>query len=227
MRKTRVADLCRPRGRGAGGGQGGPRLPRPPADLRRQRRDRHRQRRRLAAAGLHRGPRRATLRPQSFEETVFCVGCHGGIGATDDFDLRLPAQARPAGGRLVPLVAARARRRPRPGRRRRVAATTQRYLMRERRRRRVPRQPRDHQRVLRRRRRGEAGRPGEAERSDVASLLYPSRRRALDLDKAYRTIVIDQDFVRGRDALPTPAENVYREVEGDQPTGIEDPLAHH
>ena len=61
-------------------------------------------------------------------------------------------------------------------------------------------------------------------RRDVSALLYPSTRRALDLDKAYRTIVLDQDFVRGRAALVTPADHVHREVEQDQPTGIVEAL---
>ena len=48
------------------------------------------------------------LRPQSFEETVFCMGCHGGIGVNDDDTLAFPAQARRfdrLSGRLVSLVA--------------------------------------------------------------------------------------------------------------------------
>ena len=61
-------------------------------------------------------------------------------------------------------------------------------------------------------------------RDDVAALLYPSRQRALELDKAYRTIVLDQDFIHGRDANPRPVETVEREVEQDQPTGIKTPL---
>ena len=30
------------------------------------------------------------LRPQSFEETVFCMGCHGSIGTTDDSTFAFP-----------------------------------------------------------------------------------------------------------------------------------------
>ncbi len=62
-------------------------------------------------------------------------------------------------------------------------------------------------------------------KDDVAALLYPTRQRALELDKAYRTIVLDQDFIHGRDAQPTPVETVERVVEQDRPTGIETPAA--
>ncbi len=60
-------------------------------------------------------------------------------------------------------------------------------------------------------------------KEDLAALLYPTRQRALELDKAYRTIVLDQDFINGRDANPRPVESVERVVEQDQPTGIETP----
>ncbi len=48
---------------------------------------------------------------------------------------------------------------------------------------------------------------------DLAWLLTPSWERALRLNKAYRTIVIDQGFVLGRDATVTPAQNVHETIE--------------
>ncbi|MEE2651807.1 MAG: hypothetical protein VYE54_03695, partial [Pseudomonadota bacterium] len=48
---------------------------------------------------------------------------------------------------------------------------------------------------------------------DVYQLITPSLRRALDLNKAYMTIVTDQDFVHGRDPNIAPAVNVYREID--------------
>ncbi|KZY36069.1 hypothetical protein A3752_14150 [Oleiphilus sp. HI0081] len=51
--------------------------------------------------------------------------------------------------------------------------------------------------------------------ADVYELLTPSVRRALDLNKAYMTIVADQDFIHGRDANITPVTNVYKEVDPD------------
>jgi len=52
---------------------------------------------------------------------------------------------------------------------------------------------------------------------DVYRLITPSLRRALDLNKAYMTIVRDQDFIHGRDANLAPATNVYLQVPGDAP----------
>ena len=40
-----------------------------------------------------------------------------------------------------------------------------------------------------------------------------SRSRALDLNKAYWTIVREQSFIRGRDANLAPMQNVYRRVD--------------
>lgn len=53
--------------------------------------------------------------------------------------------------------------------------------------------------------------------ADVYTLTAPSRERALALNKAYRTIVEDQDFHHGRDANLKPAKNVYREVDENSP----------
>jgi hypothetical protein len=55
---------------------------------------------------------------------------------------------------------------------------------------------------------------------DLASLLFPSRERALLLDKAYMALVREQTFERGRDALARPAQNVHAEVT-DASTGLE------
>ncbi len=48
---------------------------------------------------------------------------------------------------------------------------------------------------------------------DVYELLTPSRRRALDMNKAYRTIVEDQDFIYGRDVNIEPFENVFPSID--------------
>ncbi len=48
---------------------------------------------------------------------------------------------------------------------------------------------------------------------DLFWLLFPSRARALLLDKAYRLIVAEQSFTRGRDPVVRPAANVHRRIE--------------
>lgn len=53
--------------------------------------------------------------------------------------------------------------------------------------------------------------------ADVYELITPTLRRALDLNKAYMTIVREQDFIYGRDANISPATNVYREIDESVP----------
>ena len=50
---------------------------------------------------------------------------------------------------------------------------------------------------------------------DVYDIIAPSKERALTLNKAYRCIVEDQDFIYGKDATVTPPENVYDKVDND------------
>jgi hypothetical protein len=53
--------------------------------------------------------------------------------------------------------------------------------------------------------------------ADVYELITPSPERALKLNKAYWTIVLDQDFNHGRDANITPARNVYENIDENSP----------
>lgn len=48
---------------------------------------------------------------------------------------------------------------------------------------------------------------------DVYELITPSPERARALNKAYKTIVDDQDYIYGRDANIKPAVNVYRSID--------------
>ncbi len=49
--------------------------------------------------------------------------------------------------------------------------------------------------------------------SDVYELIVPSNERARELNKAYKVIVDEQDFIYGRDATITPPQNVYNEID--------------
>jgi hypothetical protein len=51
---------------------------------------------------------------------------------------------------------------------------------------------------------------------DVYDLITPSRERALALNKAYRCIVEDQDFIYGTDASITSPGNVYDKIDNDE-----------
>ena len=52
---------------------------------------------------------------------------------------------------------------------------------------------------------------------NIYQLITPSRRRALDLNKAYLTIVKEQSFIYGRDAVLGKAKNVLSDIEEDIP----------
>jgi hypothetical protein len=74
--------------------------------------------------------------------------------------------------------------------------------------------------------RGGAVDPRKLMGKDVYTLLSPSPRRALDLNKAYRTIVDDQDFIFGREATLVPPENVYERVDPEQAPTLPEPLTY-
>jgi len=60
---------------------------------------------------------------------------------------------------------------------------------------------------------------------DMSLLLYPSRERAIKLNKAYRVIVEDQSFIYGRDANVKPVKNVYKTIsEKDIDTGVKETI---
>ena len=55
---------------------------------------------------------------------------------------------------------------------------------------------------------------------DISILLFPSKQRALKLNKAYKTIVDKQSYIFGRDANATVVKNVYKTIKDKQLTGI-------
>ncbi|WP_223638748.1 hypothetical protein [Rhodobacter sp. TJ_12] len=164
------------------------------------------------------------LRPQSFEETVFCIGCHGGVGANDDDTFAFPRKLAGTLGHggwwhwsqrglydIPEMIRADG------------APEYAHYLAENG----AGDELRGNMEVIDRYL-TETGDlrpdPVAAFRADVSQLLYPSRKRALALNKAYREIVREQSFVKGRDATLTEQENVHRSVTPDQPTAITRPL---
>ncbi|OWY13288.1 hypothetical protein B6V72_10885 [Thioclava sp. F34-6] len=162
------------------------------------------------------------LRPQSFEETVFCVGCHGTLGVNDDstfaFARKLGKEAYRGGWYHWTQKGLAGT----PDRTRADGSG-------------------DYAHYLKSNRAGDefranaevieawlkAGKlPPEKEAAlaeDVGPLILPSPERADALNAAYRMIVRDQSFTQGRDATIAPVDGtVWRELEQDQPTGIEE-----
>jgi hypothetical protein len=149
--------------------------------------------------------RTGRLRVATFEENLFCMGCHNSIGSTIDKTFSLARKVDGAAGwgylnlRGMPDA-------PALGESRGEFAT---YLERvgggsefrnndEMHRRWFKDGQVDHEKVA---------------AADVYTLITPSPERALLLNKAYRTIVEDQDFVFGRDAIVEPPENVYTRID--------------
>ncbi len=160
------------------------------------------------------------LRVNTWEENFFCMGCHSSIGSTIDSTFSFARKVDGAAGwgyidlRGMPDA-------PNMGERRGEIAT---YLER-------------------------AGGGGEfrsnpemevrwfkapgvvdvakvAAAKDVYELITPSRERALEMNKAYRVIVQDQDFIFGRDPTTTPPKNVYDIVDNQTAPTLPEHLAY-
>ncbi len=168
------------------------------------------------------------LRPQTYEETVYCMGCHGGLGVTTDgtfaFRRKLDADACRGGwhhwsqkdlaGVKEPKVNVE-------------GAGTQYeysfYLMYNK----AGDELRGNDEVLARF--FNADNTVKADmlkrlHDDVTVLIHPSRDRALMLDKAYKVIVEEQSFRYGRDPVVVPAQNVEKETADGQLTKVATPV---
>ncbi|MBL9102880.1 MAG: hypothetical protein JNL82_18170 [Myxococcales bacterium] len=153
------------------------------------------------------------LRLQTAEEQRFCMGCHNGIGVTVDQTFSFPRQLPGARGWGVQTLAGM-QDAPLAGHAepeyltymRRVGGGDELRANAEMLGRFFPGGALDEREVRR------AAIGGDR---DLAWLLAPSRARALALNKAYRLVVREQSFVRGRDAVLAPAARVHRRIDGD------------
>ncbi len=151
--------------------------------------------------------RKGELRVANYEETLFCMGCHSSIGATIDGTFSFARKVEGAAGwgyvnlRGMPDA-------PSVGETRGEIAT---YLERAGGGGEFRSNPEMEARWFRAP--GEVDAAKVAAAPDVYTLIAPSRERALAMNKAYRVIVEDQDFVHGRDATVTPPANVYEVVD--------------
>jgi hypothetical protein len=59
---------------------------------------------------------------------------------------------------------------------------------------------------------------------DITALLFPSKERALALNKGYKAIVEEQSYIYGRDTHIKPMENVYKVIKEGQVTGVTKPI---
>ena len=146
------------------------------------------------------------LRPQSYEEGMFCMGCHTAIGSTIDGTFSMARKVSGEAGwgyiDLVGMVDAPSRGED--------GGEILNYLRRTGGGSEFRENPEMVERWYE-----EDGSVNEAKvrAADVYTLITPSRRRALDLNKAYTHIVRHQSFIVGRDATWLPAKNVLSLVD--------------
>ncbi len=163
------------------------------------------------------------LRPQNYEETLYCIGCHSGIGAITDstfvfqrkFDKTHFQKGWYHWSQDANGLKGIAEPKTKDGRDEYTLYLEQNHAGDEfRANMEVMEKFFDDKGVLK---------TEETTKlhSDISHLLYPSTTRALELNKAYKIIVDEQSFIYGRDAHVKPVENVYREVEIGKSTNIE------
>lgn len=160
------------------------------------------------------------LRPQSYEETLSCMGCHSGIAATTDnsfaFARKLDQRAPQNGwshGSQHGLVGV-----PEPQWRDGTWEYTE-YLKQNR----SGNEFRNNDEVIEKFFDAEGNPKTEMVQrlhSDISELLLPSPQRALLLNKAYKVIVDEQSYIYGKDPHIKPVETVWDEVPEQELTGV-------
>ncbi|MEO1016360.1 MAG: hypothetical protein AAFY56_01515 [Pseudomonadota bacterium] len=151
--------------------------------------------------------REGHLRQQTYEETLFCMGCHGTVGATLDQTFAFPRkvtgaegwgyinlrgmQDSPNVGEEIGEILTYLERVGGGGEFRENDEMAARWFDED----------------------GAVDRAKVLAAPDVYSLITPSPERALALNKAYKQIVDEQSYIFGRDAVLAPAHNVFDVVD--------------
>ena len=149
------------------------------------------------------------LRTASYEENLFCMGCHSTIGSTIDKTFSFPRKVDGAEGwgyiNLKGMQDA-----PNMGEHRGEIAT---YLERVG----GGGEFRSNAEMFERwfNADGSVNHAALAAAPDVHAIITPSAARARLLNKAYRIIVDDQDYIYGRDAVATPPDNVFKAIDNE------------
>lgn len=161
------------------------------------------------------------LRPQTYEETLFCIGCHSGIGAITDSTFVFPrkldhshsqkgwyhwSQHGMKGLKDYLLKSGE--------------GEYAKYL-------RVNRagdEFRENSEVMEKFFHPDGSKKSEAFarlKEDITYLIMPPPKRARELNKAYRVIVDEQSYIYGRDVIISAPQNIHRELEVGESTGLD------
>jgi len=150
------------------------------------------------------------LRPQSYEETFYCMGCHAAIGATIDHSFALARKITgTAGWGYINLHGM-----PDAPSVSEVGGDIANYFRRAG----GGSEFRENSEIVARWFTS-AGTLNDEKiaAADVYTLITPSPERARKLNKAYTQIVRTQSYIHGRDANLLPAHNVFRTVDESAP----------
>jgi len=164
------------------------------------------------------------LRPQNYEETLSCMGCHTGVGATVDSSFSFPRKfkhdsfqqgyyhwsqkglnkvadpKRQDGKHEYSFYLAN---NPTANEYRNNFEVTDKFFK--------GGEPR--------------ARMSDKLVNDISTLLLPSAARARALNKAYKVIVDEQSYTLGRDAHILPITSVHKQIPVGEFTGIKTPIA--
>ncbi len=153
--------------------------------------------------------RKGRLRAMTYEENFSCMGCHNSVGSTIDKTFAFPRKMDGAAGwgylDLKGMPDA-----PNKGESVGEIAT---YLARAG----GGSEFRNNDEMAAKwyRPNGTVDHEKLKEAKDVYDLIAPSPGRALALNKAYKTIVEDQDFIYGKDPVLVPPKNVYDKIDNE------------
>jgi hypothetical protein len=149
------------------------------------------------------------LRTLSYEENLFCMGCHTSVGATIDKTFSFPRKVDGAKGwGYINLKGMKDV--PNLGESKGEILT---YLSRVG----GGGEFRSNPEMFKRwfHEDGTLNEKAVSSAQDVYELITPSVERARELNKAYKVIVDNQDFIYGRDATVTPPKNVFEHIDNE------------
>ncbi len=150
------------------------------------------------------------LRPQSYEETFFCMGCHSTIGTTIDQTFSFARKVDGAEGwgyiDLRKMVDA-----PNVGEREGEILT---YFKRAGGGNEFRIKNDVHDKFYTN---GALDEDKVKSAENVYDLITPTHNSALKMNKAYKVLVESQDFIRGRDGNAEPVKNVYEQIDQSTP----------
>jgi hypothetical protein len=153
--------------------------------------------------------RKGRLRAMTYEENFSCMGCHNSVGSTIDKTFSFPRKMDgPAGWGYIDLKGM-----PDAPNKGETVGEIATYLARAG----GGSEFRNNDEMSRKwyRENGTLDHEKLKEAKDVYDLITPSPERALALNKAYKTIVEDQDFIHGKDAVLSPPQNVYDKIDNE------------